>query len=348
MNSPSPLAPTQLSAADVEARAPAIAFAGGRYFVAWRQRRLDGAEDIFGVRLPVGEEPTQPAFAICDHPARQTAPAVAGSETGFLVAWRDGRETGGRDAVYAAFLPGGAPPMTTSGFPIAPGIGAEQFAPEIAAHGDRFLVVWRQTFPDPNDQGKVAAVRVNNSGQVIDGVPVLIATDASSPVAGMSVREPAVVGFDAGWVVGWHQDSKVYGARVFDEQTLRAGDPFLVAGPADFQNDTLSVAALGDAVMFGFVRNTDEVVGALAFPNETVPELNLTATGSGSSILSVPPQAYFPLTPDRVEVCIDGETWEPLVQSSLQWANGPNSTLLITPPPSGVFMTRLRASLAGP
>jgi hypothetical protein len=69
------------------------------------------------------------------------------------------------------------------------------------------------------------------------------------------VREPAVVDFDAGWVVGWHQDSRIHGARIFDESVLRASDAFAVAGPGAFHTDTLSLATLGDAVMFGFVQS---------------------------------------------------------------------------------------------
>ncbi|MGI8605094.1 MAG: hypothetical protein ACR2OZ_19150 [Verrucomicrobiales bacterium] len=338
---------TILSSPDVNARAPAVAAGPGGFMVVWRQDDSQGVDDIFGTQLSaLGTASTPNGFAVCTHPAKQSAPAVASNGQSYLVTWRDERPPNGGDHIYAKFFQQAVPPEIPDGFPVAP--NAEQYAPEVAANVDEYLVVWRQSVPLASGSlNTIAAIRVSSTGSVVDPAPLQLV----SP--GIFIREPAVTAFANGWLVGWLDDEKVCAARVFKGPSLGSATPFEIAGPDFFDGDTLTMAGSPtDGVLFGVLREDvqrligieqQRVMGILAFPNEQLPHPVPSLDVAGDFHLAWTPSPHFPLSADVVELSEDAHSWLPLSgSSSVAWSFDAQGRLVLDSSTKPRLFVRLR------
>jgi Protein of unknown function (DUF3152) len=85
-----------------EQAAPALAFGGSGYLVAWQHARL-ATRDLHAARISsTGAVLDAAGIAVSTAGGRQHAPAVSFGTGEFLVAWEDGRAVGGGTDVFAA------------------------------------------------------------------------------------------------------------------------------------------------------------------------------------------------------------------------------------------------------
>lgn len=199
-----------ISAATGIQSAPALAWNGTNYFVAWQDRR-NGNLDIFGTRIgPDGVVQETNGLAIVTAANDQRLPAVASVDGDFLVVWQDGRKGSGDNDIFGARVTGTGGLIETNGFAISSAI-SNQGSPSVAANDTGYLVAWH----DLRSGGSldVYAARVTSAGVVDDPAGLPLAT-GSAPESG-----PGVAGNGAEWLVAWQDfrngsDYDVYATRV--------------------------------------------------------------------------------------------------------------------------------------
>jgi MYXO-CTERM domain-containing protein len=118
-------------------------------------------------------------------PNSQSAPAAAHGPDGWLVAWQDNSPYDSWD-IYAQRLDEQGIPSSQDSILLAGGEGAEE-TPAVAGSPAGWLIAWR-------NEGRIEAVRVDPSGDVLDEVPIEI---------GISLSAPTVVFDGTHWIVGW-------------------------------------------------------------------------------------------------------------------------------------------------
>jgi hypothetical protein len=95
----SPACGSVVSAAPGSQLSPDIAFSGGRFLIAWEDRRSDSNGDIYGARVSIAggaitvQDPAGLAISAVPN-AAQTVPTVAPYGGNFVLAWEDGRNLG--------------------------------------------------------------------------------------------------------------------------------------------------------------------------------------------------------------------------------------------------------------
>lgn len=188
--------------------APAIAFDGTNYLVAWADFR-DWSYDIYVTRLTKSGVVLDPAgIPVAIAAGDQNSVAVAFDGTNYLLAWRDGRNGTYTDIYGARVSPAGVV-LDPDGIQIsiAPN---HQYAPAIAFDGTNYLVVWYDEHA--GSYYDVYCTRVTKDGVVLDPGGVAVSTAPNYQ------GYPAVVFDGIDYVVVW-QDFRsgsydVYGCRV--------------------------------------------------------------------------------------------------------------------------------------
>lgn len=149
-------------------RAPALAFGGGRYLLAYQDgyNGLGGESNIKGVFLDSKGEQVGKPIDICTVTGVQDSPAVAFCGDKFLVAWSDFRTGKDYDIYGVAMGPDG---KADKEFVIAGGEKQPggQCAPAVASDGkDTFMVVWQDH--RSGRQFEVFGARVSRDGKMLD------------------------------------------------------------------------------------------------------------------------------------------------------------------------------------
>ena len=202
---------------------PGVAAVATGYQIVWQDSRNNPANtlaEIYGLRLDALGHPLNPGETLVSRAANyQTAPAVAGNGSNYLVVWSENRNaaTTGLD-IYGARLDATGQVLDAAGIALcrAPG---DQTAPAVAANGKDYLVVWADA-----RNGSVAlpnldiyGARINAEGQVqdLDGLAI--------GAAPYEQNYPAVAAKGGRYLVVW-QDARasatnavrwdIFGARV--------------------------------------------------------------------------------------------------------------------------------------
>ncbi|HSM93065.1 MAG TPA: hypothetical protein VLT47_09260, partial [Anaeromyxobacteraceae bacterium] len=192
--------------------APAIAWDGSQYLVAWADLRSVTSDDIYACRVGQDGSVLDPAgIAVSTAAQSQSRPSVAWGGAHFLVAWEDYRSGTSLD-VYAARVDGAdGAVLEPVGIAVSAAVGDQSYA-SVAWDGANYLVVWEEnqfvaTRPD------VYGARVRGS----DGV-VLDAAGMSISAAAARETRPAVAWDGTHHLVVWQDsrgaDENIYGARV--------------------------------------------------------------------------------------------------------------------------------------
>ena len=123
---------------------PAVAAGADRYFVSFASRPnfpVRGGE-LLGTRVERdGDVKDRPPLILTRSADEQRSPAVAASDEGYLVAWRDFREPAG-PALYAARVRPDGTVRDSRGLRLPAGPEASEAA--VASDGRDFLVVWSE------------------------------------------------------------------------------------------------------------------------------------------------------------------------------------------------------------
>ena len=215
---------------------PSVAFDGTHFLVVFVQNTSEFISDIFAVQVQGDGSRVQAVGAISDTTdARDDDyPDVAWNGSKFLVVWEHSFGTGdqdiqGRRVDAAGFPLGGV-------LPISDAVKFQQ-APEVAAGGSTFYVVWEDDSPGNFD---IVGARVTTGGALLDGLGVRVTTNPNNEFR-------AHVAWNGTTFLVTYElhlsNADIYARRV-NTSAAPVGDPIPVAA-ADFQQYGGSVASNG-------------------------------------------------------------------------------------------------------
>jgi hypothetical protein len=198
--------------------APAVAWNGANFLVAWMDNRAGGvSEDIYGSRVSSAGSVLEPAgIPISTATRKQARPAVASRGGDFLVVWED-RRSGTDYDIYGSGVSASGAVVQPAGIAIATGAGNQQ-SPELAVRYD-FLVAWRDSRSGTHYD--VYATRVQPTGFVEEPAGFLVTSTVTAEGAPNSDPAPGVAitgGPGATWAVAYHRfvpDSPYGASRAF-------------------------------------------------------------------------------------------------------------------------------------
>lgn len=201
----------------------------GSFVVVWKdESNATGAKpDVRGRLLAADGQPLAADFLLSDDPAgEQAEPAVAvDADGGFLAVWTDNQAAGGDGSGYGIrgrlFAADGTPRVcpgtgTDAAFVVNRVTASNQFQPDVAYLGDRYLVVWT------DGSGQLDAAGYAIAGIVLstDATPLGAGTDflVNDTTTGNQVTPRIGPQVGIGAVVVWSDDSQVtdlssYGIR---------------------------------------------------------------------------------------------------------------------------------------
>lgn len=149
-----------------------------------------------------------------------TSLAVAGDVA--LAAWVEGEHANAIVATVFTPVSVTSPslhdtqPVTLAGFG-----NVTYAAPSVAAAGDRFIVIWRESF---DDETRVYAQRIDKAGAKLDAEPLLL--DVAHGSALDSMTDTAVTSDGTSFFAVWRHEMQLYGAMI--PRTGSASAPFRV------------------------------------------------------------------------------------------------------------------------
>ncbi len=196
----------------------------GEYFAVWTDLRVGGLApagyDLYGARMrPDGTSPTPGSVELVRDMDRLTSgiPAVAWNGSVYLVAWHEGSR------LYGMRVDADGAPLDAGGFLIDQRTSIGLAWPAIASDGQDFLVV--QSGLD----GTVYASRVSGAGDVLDPMPMVLDSGATS------IGYPKVTWADGMYMVVWSRlpSGHIRGSRITSAgQTLDPHGGFAISGGA--------------------------------------------------------------------------------------------------------------------
>jgi len=207
--------------------APAVAFDGTNYLVAWEYTQA-GWSNIYGARVtPSGTLLDPDGIPISTAPYHQSRPALAFDGKNYLVAWADNRSSTEYE-IYGARVGQSGAVLDPEGLPISPHAHSE-CAPALAFDGTNYLVTWQQR---SGGDWNVYAARVSPEGTVLDpeGIPISTAPgDQWSPA----------VAFDGtNFLVVWEDRRSgydIYASRVTPTGTVLDPAGIPISTDADYE-----------------------------------------------------------------------------------------------------------------
>lgn len=239
-----------ISTAPGAQQAPAAAFDGANYLVAWGDHR-SGA-DIFGARVARTGIVLDPGgIAISNASNDQEAPALVFGAGNYLVVWEDRRS---RSDIYGARVTPAGAVLDPSGIGVSTGacgiFGCGKTDPAIAYDGTRYLVAWSDfRTRGLNSGSSIQGARVTAGGQVLDpnGIGIGNLADYSS------AHTPAVTVTPSYFLAVWGlTDGPSPGGPPLDVFSARIGSDGRVL---DTRGILISIAAQDQSrVAVGFDR----------------------------------------------------------------------------------------------
>ena len=195
--------------------APALAAGDSGYLVVWTHGKGDlTSPAVYGARVDAAGSLLDPyGILISPSAAEQTVCAVAANPGGFLAVWSapHGTSTTDWDILGARILTDGAV-LDSSPLPICALTGSLQNSPAVAANGDDYLVVWR----DSRSTG-IYGTRVAPDGTIAatNGLPICTAAkDQFTPAVAALGQDYLVVWQDYRNASSSQYQSDIYGARI--------------------------------------------------------------------------------------------------------------------------------------
>ena len=209
-----------------EQTAPALAWNGEHYLVAW-EHAAGSTPAVWGVRVTSTGSVLDPGGIVIASAGYPAAPAVASDGTDFLVAWRSGLSSydikGARVRADGALLD--ATPLTISA------AANQQFAPAVAWATTGYLAVWED---GRSGHDEIYGARIAPDGAVLDpaGVPVAVGTNGKgTPAIACDGATCLVAYMEFQSTMSWD----VYAVRVSDAGVRLDAAPITVAARAGIQ-----------------------------------------------------------------------------------------------------------------
>jgi len=271
---------------------PAVASDGANYLVVWQDYDLAG-NDIRGARVSAaGMVMDTNGFVICHAPNTQASPAVAGGETGFLVAWEDYRDSGTNEyeaRILAARIQGDGAVLDPDGSPVSLADGGQCY-PSVATRGGNCLVVWQDFRNNPGTVlSDVYGARGSWSNQLTMEAEGLLSGAASAQIS------PSAAALGTNYLVVWSDnrhassnDWDICGIRLDAGGALLDSAPIWICSATNRQVDpTVTAGPSGYFVAWSDWRATPltlqqaDIFGAIVSPQGVVQQPN------GISICSV-------------------------------------------------------------
>jgi len=164
----------------------------------------------------------------------QVSPQVAATQQNALAVWREGAllftPPNGTAAIRGALFRPDTDGETLINF-TALEAGTDVAHPNVAAAGDRYLVVWRET---KSSQGRVLARRIHVDGSFIDAAPLVLDTgDAVACCTDVGDPRPAVASDGQDFFVTWVSATKVIRGLVVPAEGPVAGNPTVISRDLD-------------------------------------------------------------------------------------------------------------------
>ncbi|MBV9952495.1 MAG: hypothetical protein JO291_11130 [Acidimicrobiia bacterium] len=202
-----------VSSATGEQSLPAVAASGSQFLVVWQDLRNTNV-NIYATRVSAtGSVANRSGVAISRAPNKQQRPVVAGSPSGWLVTWDDGR-SGGLDIFSTRVSTTGAV-LDPSGVAVTTAAG-EQSSPAVAWNGTNYIVVWSDYRSGTSLD--VYASRVSpSSGAVLNPSAIAVATGPASQ------NSPTVSTLGTTALVGWRDDSSSSGPDIRARRLASSG-----------------------------------------------------------------------------------------------------------------------------
>jgi hypothetical protein len=238
---PAGAAPTVSGATTVTgpaARAvPDTAFDGTNWLVVWSQPGSETGEDVYGRRVGGDGTALGGAFPIATFPDDDTQPAVAWNGSNFLVVWQHLFAPGDWDIDARSVSAGGAVSPDTYG--VAFGDHSEE-APDVAASGTNFLVVWQDDRAAANGYDIWASGRQPSGGNLGS---FLVGGEDN----GRNDTVPSVAWNGTEFLVVWQHTYAGGLADVFAQRTgITTKNGFMIfVSDVDFRDDRPAVASNG-------------------------------------------------------------------------------------------------------
>jgi hypothetical protein len=214
----------------VNAVNPDIAWNGNDYLVVWEKQVSATNPDIKGQRLSSSGGFINGEINISSNTSVQRAPAVSAGGSTWLVVWHDCRN--GNCDIFGGTVNSAGSPLNGAGFPVSTDTHNE-FVPDVAWNGTRWLVTWEYQFSAGDDD--ILAAQVTTNAGIIGSFIV------ANP--GGHQRHPAVASDGSAYLVAWDDDRSggvddIYGNRVNATGVVQdsfTGFPISTAG--DSQSD---------------------------------------------------------------------------------------------------------------
>lgn len=287
-----PLAKPVLGAVTNSQTAPTSAALSGSALSVWEDRRDDRTIDLYGTRISeTGTVVDVPSLALVRGAGAQTAPALAASNTEYLLAYLDDSvDPCGPEVMAIRVSANGAPQGAATR--VSTGACSAQAKPSVAwsPSANQWLIVWGAHGAGQEIHGALIA---------LDGVALpdfLIASAANS------AREATAVSTTNGFLAAWEDDRSTAGAPVIYAATVTpagvVGTAFIpVTAPGAVQRHPV-LANNGNAVLMTWVEATTgapvsvwlaglDASGTVLFLRNpktgTSTVANVTATSAGSS-----------------------------------------------------------------
>jgi hypothetical protein len=245
--------------------APAIAFDGTNYLVAWDEKiGFSSPTNLNGMRVSPGGITITGPFVISNAVGNQLSASLAFDGTNFLAVWQDDRA--GQNDIYASRISTSGTVLDTAGTPV--GATAQfQINPSVAFSGSNYLVVW-EDYRNTATVGDLYGARVGLDGTVLDpsGLPLL-------QTAG-NQTQPALTWMGSQYLLTW-QDLRsgtgdIYASRVNAAGSLLDGTGVAVTTAPDTQSAVaVAASSTGALVAWTDARNQD-IAGARVSPSGTV------------------------------------------------------------------------------
>jgi MYXO-CTERM domain-containing protein len=202
--------------------APAVAFDGTNYLVAWQDQRNLPNDDIYAIRVSgSGAILDTAAILVSGAAGAQRLPAAAYDGQNFWVVWQDARS--GDNDIYGARVSSAGALLDTAGIPIAQVATTNQLAPAIACSSTSgCLVAWddERNVAATNDNYSIYGAIVSRPGTVLPAGGAQFTNAAASAQYPTTLQGPAVASNGTGYLVAWTHRQP--GASIFNIVGSRA------------------------------------------------------------------------------------------------------------------------------
>jgi hypothetical protein len=254
--------------------APAVAFNGTNYLVAWQDQRnfATNDTDIRAARVSaLGKVLDLAGISVCALPSAQRLPAVGASGGEFLVAWEDDRNalTTGTD-IYGSRVSGSGAVMDPAGLALSTAANDEA-TPVVAGNATTFYVAW---VDNRNGSGPdIYGTSVSQGGIISNPLGQVISDRAQAEI------HPTIAADPDAFLIVWENlgNNDLFASRVTSAGAVLDPSGASIQIAAQGAESLPAVSALGTNFLVAWVddRNfSSDIYAARVFGDGSVPDFD--------------------------------------------------------------------------